>query len=55
MFSQLPIFFAMISGVGGVFIPLTKKSKLLNKSRRNFVIIISLSRVYICVCEAISH
>ena len=31
---QLANFFAVILGVGGIFVPLTQKSKLLNKSRR---------------------
>ena len=32
MSSHLPNLFTVILGVGGVFVPLTKKSKLLNES-----------------------
>ena len=48
-------FFAMILGVGGVFIPLTKNRNYLIDPEENLVTLISLSRVYICVYEAISH
>ena len=41
-------------GVGGVFVPLTLKSKLFNRSQENLVTRISHFRVYICVLEATS-
>ena len=53
MCSHLPNLFAVILGVGGVFVPLTQKSKLLNPYG-NLAIRISLSRVYIGVFETIS-
>ena len=47
MCSRLPNVFTVILGVGGVFVPLTQKSKLLNNPHLNLATSISISMVYI--------
>ena len=47
MCSRLPNLFIVILGVGGVFVPLTQKSKLLKNPHVNLATSIGISRVYI--------
>ena len=55
MYMCLSHLFNVFMGVGGVFVPLTKKSYNGNISQKSFMKTIYIAWVFINVLEAVSH